>query len=163
MLSRLPGATNLPSRPMMMPATITPMMSTGDPFHRLGMALFLGIAGVSVRPRAQFSVGIIAQLRFADSCSGSAVPSGRGRRTAFPVPPRPRTASAGRARQADPSLRPIDPCLQSQIGQDRYLYIGSVAQVTAAVVLSVAVRSALIRTAVNGTVVARQFRGPYAQ
>jgi hypothetical protein len=45
-LSRSPGATNLPSRPMMMPAMITPMMSTGDPFHLLGTALFLGIAGV---------------------------------------------------------------------------------------------------------------------
>src|SRR5215217_9559219 len=33
MLSRSPGAKNLPSRPMMMPAMITPMMSTGDPFH----------------------------------------------------------------------------------------------------------------------------------
>src|SRR5215217_3683701 len=33
MLSRLPGAKNLPSSPMMMPAMITPMMSTGDPFH----------------------------------------------------------------------------------------------------------------------------------
>src|SRR4029453_12624860 len=38
MLSRLPGAKNLPSRPMMMPAMITPMMSTGDPFQRLGTA-----------------------------------------------------------------------------------------------------------------------------
>jgi hypothetical protein len=28
----------LPSRPMMMPAMITPMMSTGDPFHLLGTA-----------------------------------------------------------------------------------------------------------------------------
>src|SRR5829696_1467926 len=32
MLSRSPGAKNLPSSPMMMPAMITPMMSTGDPF-----------------------------------------------------------------------------------------------------------------------------------
>jgi hypothetical protein len=45
---------------------ITPMMSTGDPFHRLGTALFLGIAGVPVRPRAQSSTGIIAQLGFAN-------------------------------------------------------------------------------------------------
>jgi hypothetical protein len=37
-------------------------------------------------------MGIIAQLRFADSCSGSAVPSGRGRHRAFPVHPRPGTA-----------------------------------------------------------------------
>jgi hypothetical protein len=40
MLSRSPGAKNLPSRPMMMPAMITPMMSTGDPFHLLGTAVF---------------------------------------------------------------------------------------------------------------------------
>jgi hypothetical protein len=60
MLSRSPGAKNLPSRPMMMPAMITPMMSTGDPFHRLGTALCLVIAGVPVRPRAQSSMGIIA-------------------------------------------------------------------------------------------------------
>jgi hypothetical protein len=39
MLSRSPGAKNLPSSPMMMPAMITPMMSTGDPFHLLGTAL----------------------------------------------------------------------------------------------------------------------------
>ena len=32
MLSRSPGAKNLPSRPMMMPAMITPKMSTDDPF-----------------------------------------------------------------------------------------------------------------------------------
>jgi hypothetical protein len=43
-------------------------MSTGDAFHLLGTALFCSIAGVPVRPRAQFSMGIIAQLRFADSC-----------------------------------------------------------------------------------------------
>jgi hypothetical protein len=42
-LSRSPGAKNLPSRPMMMPAMITPMMSTGDPFHLLGTALFLAL------------------------------------------------------------------------------------------------------------------------
>jgi hypothetical protein len=52
---------------MMMPAMITPMMSTGDPFHLFGTALSLGIAGVPVRPRAHFSHGIIAQLRFAGS------------------------------------------------------------------------------------------------
>src|SRR4029450_9353930 len=39
MLSRSPGAKNLPSRPMMMPAMITPMMSTGDPFHLVGDGL----------------------------------------------------------------------------------------------------------------------------
>src|SRR5829696_10157262 len=43
MLSRSPGAKNLPSRPMMMPAMITPMMSTGDPFHLLGTAWFHGV------------------------------------------------------------------------------------------------------------------------
>ena len=32
-LSRLPGATNLPSKPMMIPATITPMTSTMSPFR----------------------------------------------------------------------------------------------------------------------------------
>jgi hypothetical protein len=53
MLSRSPGAKNLPSRPIMMPAMITPMMSTGDPFHLLGTALFGGVAGVPVRPMAQ--------------------------------------------------------------------------------------------------------------
>src|SRR5215216_384417 len=65
MLSRLPGAKNLPSRPMMMPAMITPMMSTHDPFQLLGTALFLGVAGVPVRPRAQFSMGKhrIAEVR----------------------------------------------------------------------------------------------------
>jgi hypothetical protein len=30
MLSRLPGATNLPSSPMMMPAMMTPIISTAD-------------------------------------------------------------------------------------------------------------------------------------
>src|SRR5512132_3789953 len=38
MLSRSPGAKNLPSRPMMMPAMITPITSTDDPFHLLGTA-----------------------------------------------------------------------------------------------------------------------------
>jgi hypothetical protein len=62
----LPGATNLPSSPMMMPAMITPMMSTGDPFHLLGTALFRGVAGVPVRPRAQSQMATMAQLRVAD-------------------------------------------------------------------------------------------------
>jgi hypothetical protein len=53
MLSRSPGAKNLPSRPMMMPAMITPMMSTGDPFHLLGTALFGHCA--STRPAADGS------------------------------------------------------------------------------------------------------------
>src|SRR5918993_3689172 len=64
MLSRSPGAKNLPSRPMMMPAMITPMMSTGDPFHLLGTALFFGSAGAPSGRGAQSSMGIIAQLRF---------------------------------------------------------------------------------------------------
>jgi hypothetical protein len=51
---------------MMMPAMITPMMSTATPFTHLGTALFPGIEGVPVRPRAQSGIGIIAQLRFAD-------------------------------------------------------------------------------------------------
>src|SRR5512132_2956126 len=45
MLSRSPGAKNLPSRPMMMPAMITPMMSTDDPFHLLGTGLLLRRCG----------------------------------------------------------------------------------------------------------------------
>ena len=155
MLSRLPGAKNLPSRPMMMPAMITPMMSTGDPFHRLRTALFPGIAGVPVRPRAQSSKGIIAQLRFADSCSGAAVPSGRGRRTAFPVPPAARThrpAGHGKPIQAcDQSTT----CLQNQFGQDRHLGKRGSAQVTVAMVFSVGVHSVPVATVVNGTVVAR--------
>jgi hypothetical protein len=31
-LSLLPGATNLPSNPMMIPATITPIISMASPF-----------------------------------------------------------------------------------------------------------------------------------
>jgi len=38
---------------MMMPAMITPMMSTGDPFHLLGTALFGHCA--SARPAADDS------------------------------------------------------------------------------------------------------------
>ena len=135
----------------MMPAMIRPMMSTGDPFHRLRTALFPGIAGVPVRPRAQSSMGIIAQLRSADSCSGVAVPSGRGRRTAFPVPPATRThrpAGHGKPIQAcDQSTT----CLQSQVGQDRHLGKRGSAQVTVAMVLSVGVRSVPVATVVNGT------------
>jgi hypothetical protein len=33
MLSLSPGATNLPSRPMMMPAMMTPMISISGPFR----------------------------------------------------------------------------------------------------------------------------------
>jgi hypothetical protein len=43
---------------MMMPAMITPMMSTGDPFHLLGTALFRGVArALAPRPTAQSSMG----------------------------------------------------------------------------------------------------------
>jgi hypothetical protein len=52
-----------------MPAMITPMMSTGDPFHLLGTALFGHFA--STRPagrRRKPASGSIAQLRFADHC-----------------------------------------------------------------------------------------------
>src|SRR5215208_6891908 len=66
MLSRSPGAKNLPSRPMMMPAMMTPMMSNGHPFHLLGTALFHGVARVPVRPRAQSQMATMAQLRVAD-------------------------------------------------------------------------------------------------
>jgi hypothetical protein len=38
----------LPSRPMMMPAMITPMMSTGDPFHLWGRPDHL--PGVALHP-----------------------------------------------------------------------------------------------------------------
>jgi hypothetical protein len=152
----LPGAKNLPSPPMMMPAMITPMMSTGDPFHRLGTALFLGIAGVPVRPRARFSMGIIAQLRFADSCSGSAVPSGRGRHTAFPVPSCDQgphgPAGHGKPIQA---CNQSTTCLQSQIRRDRDLERWGPALLTGAMVVSVGVRWGPLVTAVNGTLVAR--------
>jgi hypothetical protein len=50
----------------MMPATITPMTSTGDPFHPLETALFRGVAGVPVRPRAQSQMATMSQLRFVD-------------------------------------------------------------------------------------------------
>src|SRR5215213_6352449 len=82
MLSRSPGATNLPSSPMMMPAMITPMMSTGDPFHLLGTALFHGVARVPVRPRAQSQMATMAQLRVADHSEhlkGPHQPAGHGK------------------------------------------------------------------------------------
>ena len=50
------------------------------------------------------------------------------------------------------------PCSQSQFGQDRYLGKQGSQQVEAVVVLSVAVRSGPLRTAVNGTFVARPAR-----
>jgi hypothetical protein len=95
--------------------------------------------------------GIIAQLRFTDSCAGSAVPSGRGRRTAFPVPRRPRTASAGRARQADQACDQSTTCLQSQIGWGRHLARRRTAQVMAAVGLSEGVDLQPLASVVNGT------------
>src|SRR5215211_9283039 len=48
MLSRLPGAKNLPSRPMMMPAMITPMMSIATPFTCWGRPCSTAFA--STRP-----------------------------------------------------------------------------------------------------------------
>src|SRR5829696_5599585 len=65
MLSRSPGAKNLPSAPMMMPAMITPMMSTGDPFHCWD-GLVPRRSRVPVRPRAQSQMATMAQLRVAD-------------------------------------------------------------------------------------------------
>src|SRR6266498_3104879 len=44
-LSREPGATHLPSKPMTIPAIMTPMISTGDPFHPWGAALLPGSSG----------------------------------------------------------------------------------------------------------------------
>jgi hypothetical protein len=49
----LPGAKNLPSRPMMMPAMNTPMTSTGDPLSPVGTAVFGHCA--STRPAADGS------------------------------------------------------------------------------------------------------------
>jgi hypothetical protein len=42
------------------------MMSTGDPFHLLGMAVFHGVARVPVRPRAQSQMATMTQLMVAD-------------------------------------------------------------------------------------------------
>ena len=55
-------------------------------------------------------------------------------------------------------MQPSTPCLQSQIGQDRYLRRRRTAQVEAALVLSVIIPWGPVRTAVNGTVVARPAR-----
>ena len=57
-------------------------------------------------------------------------------------------------------LEPVAPCLQSQIGQDRYQGVRPTVQVTAAVVLSVVVRWEPIGTALSGTLVARPPRSP---
>jgi hypothetical protein len=55
-------------------------------------------------------------------------------------------------------LEPTTPCLQSQIGQVRCLGRRGSALVEAALALSVVVRSGPVRTAVNGTLVARPVR-----
>jgi hypothetical protein len=55
------------------------------------------------------------------------------------------------------------PCSQSQIGQDRYLGSWGAAQLTAVVVLSVAVRWGPVVTVVNGTLVARPVRATLVQ
>src|SRR5215216_2900499 len=81
MLSRSPGAKNLPSAPMIMPAMITPMRSTATP-SPVGDGLVPGVAGVPVRPRAQTSRGIIALLRFADPSLNT-----RGTASTFAQPP----------------------------------------------------------------------------
>jgi hypothetical protein len=66
-----------------------------------------------------------------------------------------RWPSGARSRQDRASLDRSTPCLQSQIGQDCHLRRSRMAQVEAAVALSVAVRWGPAGTAVNGTVVAR--------
>jgi hypothetical protein len=55
-------------------------------------------------------------------------------------------------------LEPTTPCLQSQIGLHRYLRRQRTLQVVDTVVLSVSVRSGPVKTAVNGTLVARPVR-----
>jgi hypothetical protein len=60
-----------------------------------------------------------------------------------------------RVRVETMGLEPTTPCLQSQIGRDRHLQRCDAAQVDAASALSVVVRSGPVRTAVNGTPVAR--------
>jgi len=59
------------------------------------------------------------------------------------------TVSSGRYAPA------VTPCSQSQIGRDRYLQRRGMAQVEAVTVLSVVVRLGPVKTAVNGTLVAR--------
>jgi hypothetical protein len=55
-------------------------------------------------------------------------------------------------------LEPTTPCLQSQIGPVRHLRRWRTAQVEVAVALSMIVRWGPVKTAVNGTVVARPAR-----
>jgi hypothetical protein len=64
----------------------------------------------------------------------------------------------GTARPIDHYLGQATPCLQSQFGQGRYLAMRRTAQVMVVVGLSVVVRCGPVRTAVNGTVVARPVR-----
>ena len=59
-------------------------------------------------------------------------------------------------------LEPTTPCLQSQIGQSRHLASQRMWQVHGATVLSVAVRSGPIETAVNGTLGHGRRGGPVA-
>jgi hypothetical protein len=54
-----------------------------------------------------------------------------------------------------PDFEPATPCSQSQIGQHRYLRLERTVQVEEASALSVVVRWIPIKTAVNGTLVAR--------
>ena len=63
----------------------------------------------------------------------------------------------GRPGTARP-MQAATPCLQSQIGQDRHLGNQRTTQLTATLVLSVAVRSGPVVTGVNGTLVARRTR-----
>ena len=55
-------------------------------------------------------------------------------------------------------FEPATSCLQSQIGQDRYLGAQGSPQVAVGLALSVVVRSGPAMTGVNGTVVARTTR-----
>ena len=57
----------------------------------------------------------------------------------------------------------MTPCSQSQIGQVRYLRRPGTAQVEAPSWLSVIVRWRPVRTAVNGTVVARRARTTFVR
>jgi hypothetical protein len=50
----------LPSRPMMMPATITPMTSTGDPFYLLGRPCSAALREYPSGRRLDPAWGIIA-------------------------------------------------------------------------------------------------------
>jgi hypothetical protein len=75
----------------------------------------------------------------------------------MPANPGRTTASAGGlARLMKP--RPTDHLLTSQFGRDRHLRMPDGAQVEAAWALSVVVRWGPVRTAVNGTLVARPVR-----